>query len=84
MSDQMLNYLKNAVLQQIVQLSRITCVVRRLLNKIFPSSRNGKYGPANWPVRSTEFTTVDFFLCAFVKKHIYSVLFEFTLTETNN
>lgn len=42
---------QNAVHQQDKAFTQVPLAVRYLLDKMFPNSQNGKYGPTCWPER---------------------------------
>lgn len=47
--------------------------VRNHLNQYFPNKWIGRGGPQNWPARSPDLTSPDFFLWSYIKSMVYDV-----------
>lgn len=48
-----------------------SAVAREVLNREFNGRWIGRAGPVNWPARSSDFTSLDFFLWGYLKSQVY-------------
>ncbi|KAL1514398.1 hypothetical protein ABEB36_003659 [Hypothenemus hampei] len=48
-----------------------SAVAREVLNRNFNGRWIGRFGPVNWPARSPDLTSPDFFLWGYLKDQVY-------------